>query len=174
MTNNDVLRRLRYTFDLNDSGMVGMFTKAEHSVIRAQISAWLKNEDAEGYVECSDSELAIFLNGLIVDKRGKKDGPQHPPEQVLNNNIIFRKLKIALNLTSGDILALMDMAKFPISEHELTAFFRKESHKNYRVCNDQVLRYFLNGLQVKLRDNVWAKASRQKKSNLKSQKNGDG
>lgn len=163
MMANDVLRRLRYTFDLSDANMIALFAEAEHKVTRTQVSAWLKNEDADGYEVCSDRTLAIFLNGFINQKRGKKDGPQHPPESTLNNNIIFRKLKIALNLTSEDILFLLETANFPISQHELTAFFRKESHKNYRICNDQVLRNFLNGLQLKLRDSVWAKASRQKK-----------
>jgi hypothetical protein len=32
---------------------------------------------------------------------------------------------------------------------ELTAFFRKQDHKHYRECQDQILRNFLQGLQKK-------------------------
>ncbi len=37
--------------------------------------------------------LAVFLNGLINQKRGKKEGVQPVPEQVLDNNAILKKLQ---------------------------------------------------------------------------------
>ena len=154
MTNNDILRRIRYTFDFNDSKMIAIFGLADHQVTREQISDWLKKDDDPAYRKCSDTQLAIFLNGLINDKRGKKEGPQHEPEQRLTNNIIFRKLRIALNLKAEDILEIMDLAGFRISKHELSAFFRRPDHKHYRDCNDQILRNFLKGLQLKYRDNI--------------------
>ncbi|VAW85006.1 Glutamate synthase [NADPH] large chain [hydrothermal vent metagenome] len=150
MTNNDVLRRLRYTFDFSDSKMIKIFDLADHQVTRAQISAWLKKDDDPDFKSCSDSELATFLNGLINDKRGKKEGAQPEPEKRLNNNIIFRKLKIALNLQSDDVLAMLALAELSISKHELSAFFRKPEHKHFRACKDQVLRRFLTGMQLTL------------------------
>jgi uncharacterized protein YehS (DUF1456 family) len=93
MTNNDILRRIRYIFDFNDSKMISVFGLAAHQITRGQISDWLKKDDDPGYQKCSDTQLAIFLNGLINDKRGKKEGPQPEPEQRLTNNIIFRKLR---------------------------------------------------------------------------------
>lgn len=147
MTNNDVLRRIRYIFDLDDSQMMAVFGLAGVEVTRAEISDWLKKEDDADYKKCSDRQFASFLNGLIVEKRGKKDGPQPEPEAVLNNNIIFRKLKIALNLQADDVLSLVNRGDFNISKHELSAFFRKPGHKHYRECKDQVLRNFLKGLQ---------------------------
>jgi uncharacterized protein YehS (DUF1456 family) len=114
MTNNDILRRIRYTFDFNDSKMIAIFGLADHQVTRAQISDWLKKDDDPAFQECSDARLAVFLNGLINDRRGKKEG---------------------------------------ISKHELSAFFRNPDHKHYRNCKDQVFRNFLNGIQLKYRDN---------------------
>jgi len=152
MTNNDVLRRIRYTFNLDDSKMIAVFGLAGLEVTRAQISDWLKREDAPDYQRCNDEQFATFLNGLIIEKRGKKDGPQPVPETQLNNNIIFRKLKIALNLQAEDVLQLVNQTDFRISKHELSAFFRKPGHKHYRECKDQVLRNFLKGMQVKYRD----------------------
>ncbi|MGB0468898.1 MAG: DUF1456 family protein, partial [Pontibacterium sp.] len=98
-----------------------------------------------------------FLNGLINEKRGKKEGPTPEPERRLTNNIVFRKLKIAFNLTAEDILDVMALADLRMSKHELSAFFRKDDHKNYRECQDQILRNFLSGLQLKYRDNKTAK-----------------
>ena len=151
MTNNDVLRRIRYTFNFDDSKMITIFGLAGLEVSRAEISDWLKKDDDPDYKNCSDPQLATFLNGLIIDKRGKKDGPQAEVEKTLNNNIIFRKLKIALNLQADDVIKLVNQADFRISKHELSAFFRKPGHKHYRECKDQVLRYFLKGMQLKYR-----------------------
>jgi uncharacterized protein YehS (DUF1456 family) len=47
-----------------------------------------------------------------------------------------------------DILKLAD---FEISKAELSALFRKEDHKNYKECGDQILRRFLNGLIIRNR-----------------------
>lgn len=151
MTNNDVLRRIRYTFNFDDTRMMAVFALGGLEVTRAEISDWLKKEDDPAYQVCSDVQLATFLNGLIVDKRGANDGPPPPPETSLNNNIIFRKLKIALNLQADEVLALVNQSDFSLSKHELSAFFRKPGHKHYRECKDQVLRYFLKGVQLKYR-----------------------
>ncbi len=151
MTNNDILRRVRYVFDFNDSKMITMFKFADNQVTREQISDWLKKDDDAAYKSCSDMQLAIFLNGLIIDKRGKKEGPQPEPEKKLNNNIIFRKLKIALNLKNEEVLEILRLADLRISKHELSAFFRRADHKHYRVCKDQVLRNFIQGMQLKYR-----------------------
>jgi uncharacterized protein YehS (DUF1456 family) len=110
----------------------------------------------------SDRELAIFLNGLIIEKRGKKDGLQPEPESRLSNNSIFTKLKIALNLKAEDVLEILSLADFALSKHELSAFFRKPEHKHYRECQDQVLRNFLNGLQTKMRTKAVVKPPVQK------------
>lgn len=149
MTNNDVLRRIRYIFDFNDSKMIAIFSLADSQVTREQISNWLKKEEDPDYQNCSDLLLATFLNGLINDKRGKKEGEQPKPEKKLSNNIIFRKLKIALNLKDDDILELLLLADLRISKHELSAFFRRADHKHYRNCKDQILRNFLKGVQLK-------------------------
>ncbi len=151
MTNNDVLRRIRYVFDFNDTKVIAIFALANDKVSREQISDWLKKDDDPTYKSCSDTQLAIFLNGLIIDKRGKKDGPQPEPEKTLNNNIIFRKLKIALNLKNEEVLEILGLADLRISKHELSAFFRRADHKHYRVCKDQVLRNFIQGMQLKYR-----------------------
>jgi len=154
LDNNDVLRRIRFVFDFSDSAMMTLFALAGPAVTREEISAWLKREGDPAGQACSDRQLAIFLNGLIIDKRGKKEGPQPAVESRLNNNIVFRKLKIALNLQAEEILEILALASVKISKHELSAFFRAPAHNHYRLCNDQLLRNFLKGLQLKYRGDL--------------------
>jgi len=151
MTNNDILRRVRYIFDFSDSKMASLFDLAGQAVRREQICGWLKKDDDPAHIKCSDAELASFLNGLIVDKRGRKEGAHPEPEQRLTNNIVFTKLKIALNLKAEDVLEILSQAGLNLSKHELSAFFRKPGHKHYRDCKDQVLRNFLKGVQLRYR-----------------------
>lgn len=157
MTNNDILRRIRYIFDFDDSKMMALFQLADYTATREQISAWLKKDDDPAFQPCQDTILAVFLNGLISDRRGKKDGPQSEPEKRLTNNIVFRKLKIALDMKADDILEILGLTDVHISKHELSAFFRKPNHKHYRLCKDQILRHFLAGVQIKYRDNIYRK-----------------
>lgn len=153
MTNNDILRRIRFNFDIDDQSMIKIFKSAEYDVTRSKISNWLKKDTDDYYKSMSDVEFASFLNGFINTKRGKKEGPQPKPEERLNNNIILRKLKIALNLKDEDILGMLESVEFPISKHELSAFFRKPDNMKFRVCKDQIMRNFLHGMQLKYRDN---------------------
>lgn len=151
MTNNDILRRLRYTFDFSDSKMIEIFKLADYNVTREQVSNWLKKDDDDAYASCGDIPFSSFLNGLIIEKRGKQDKPLPEPDAKLTNNIILRKLKIAFDMKNEDVLAFLSTNGLSISKHELSAFFRRTDHKHYRLCKDQVLRNFLQGLQNQYR-----------------------
>lgn len=152
MTNNDCLRRIRYILDFDDSRMIAVFGLANLDVDRRQVSAWLKQDDNPDFEECDDASFAAFLNGLIVALRGEKEGGPPPNESRLSNNMIFMKLKIALNLKADEILEILATADQFISKHELSAFFRRPDHKHYRECKDQILRNFLNGLRINFRE----------------------
>ena len=151
MNNNDILRRLRYVFDWNDDQVIHLFLQADHTVSRSQISDWLKSDDDPEVRILKDRELAIFLNGFINKRRGKREGQQMLPEELLSNNLILRKLKIALNLKDVDMIEIFQLVNVRISKHELSAFFRREDQAQYRECLDQYLRNFLKGMQVKYR-----------------------
>ena len=151
MNNNDILRRIRYTFDINDDKMISLFTLGEHETTRSEVSNWLKKDDVPEQKSLHDKHLAHFLNGLIVKNRGKREGVSMAAEKNLTNNVILKKLKIALNLKSEDVIDILKLADLYISNHELSAFFRKPTQKQYRLCKDQFLRNFLHGLQLKHR-----------------------
>jgi hypothetical protein len=69
----------------------------------------------------------------------------------MNNNDIFKKLRVALQLRDEQIAEIMELVDFRISKAELGAFFRNADHPNFMECGDQVLRNFLNGLVIHLR-----------------------
>jgi uncharacterized protein YehS (DUF1456 family) len=129
--------------------MMEIFGLGGMEVTRAEISDWLKKDDDPAFQEIRDKEFATFLNGFIISKRGRKEDEQPLPEKSLNNNIILRKLKIALNLMDDDLIEIMKSVDLRISKHEISAFFRKPTQDKYRVCHDQFLRNFLYGLQLK-------------------------
>lgn len=151
MNNNDTLRRVRYIFDCGDDNMIHLFKLGGREATRTEISDWLKKDDDPNQKTIYDVDLAAFLNGFIIQHRGKKDGETPKPEKRINNNVIFRKLKIALTLKDEDIIQIMSLANFDVGKHEISAIFRNPTQKQYRVCKDQFLRNFLNGLQIKER-----------------------
>jgi uncharacterized protein YehS (DUF1456 family) len=69
----------------------------------------------------------------------------------MTNNDIFKKLRVALKLKNTEIIEILKLVDFRITESELGALFRKEDHPNYKECGDQILRNFLNGLVIHLR-----------------------
>lgn len=151
MTNNDIIRRIRYTFSYNDKKMLQLLALSGYTTTREEISNWLKKDEDPLFKEILDVQLATFLNGMIIDKRGLQDGKKPINEKKLNNNIIFRKLKIALNLKDTEIIEIFDSVDLRISKSELSAFFRKPTQTQYMVCKDQFLRNFIYGLQKKYR-----------------------
>ncbi|WP_099018871.1 DUF1456 family protein [Marinicella litoralis] len=151
MNNNDIIRRVRYILDLKDNQITKIFKHVDTVVNEQQVNHWLKREEDEGFVELPDELLIDFLDALIIEKRGKKDGPSVRFKQTLDNNLILMKLKIAFHLKAEDALAIMELAEFKISKHEFSALFRKKDHKHYRVCKNQMLRKFMKGLQIKYR-----------------------
>lgn len=112
-----------------------------------EIATYLKKEDEPGYLACDDKTMAHFLNGLVIFKRGKDDTRPEPPiETPMTNNIVLKKLRVAFNLKEDEILQLLHSNGFLVGRGELSAFFRRKDHSNYRNCGDQFLRNFLKGL----------------------------
>jgi uncharacterized protein YehS (DUF1456 family) len=151
MINNDVLRSVRYMLNISEFQLVDIVKLGGGDVSQAEMNAFIKKEDEPGFIECRQNVMAHFLNGLIYLKRGKDDS--RPPLQtdLPTNNVVLKKIRVAFELKDDDILKLINDVGFQISKGELSAFFRKEGHPNFRQCGDQFLRYFLKGLSEKLR-----------------------
>jgi len=151
MTNNDLLRRLRYALNLNAGSISEICALAGYEIKPTRVLVFLKKEDDKGFEPCDNTLISAFLDGLIVHKRGPKkeeNGDSIQPEPILNNNIILRKLRIALELTEIDMLELFKKAGVSLSKAELSALFRAVGHRNYKECGDQLLRNFVKGLTL--------------------------
>jgi uncharacterized protein YehS (DUF1456 family) len=154
MINNDVLRSIRYMLDLSDIKVVEITKLVDPAfpLEKADVQAFLRKEDDPDYAECSNAVLAHFLDGLIIHCRGRDASlPPRPVVKRITNNVVLKKLRVALALKDVDMHEIFESAGFPISKPELSALFRQPGHNNYRVCGDQLLRNFLKGLTLRVR-----------------------
>lgn len=167
MNNNDILIRIRYALNLKDGQMVKIFKLGGVEVTEEEVKKMLtkvkeefdfQDADSNEILPCNNKMLDAFLNGLITFKRGpqeKKSGQPENPVSITRrnniNNIVLKKLKIALSLTSEEVIDILGLAGVKISKGELSAVLRKEGHKNYKECGDRYLRNFLKGLAIQYR-----------------------
>ncbi len=152
MTNNDYLRSIRYMLDVSDAKLVEIAKLADITIPLDDMKAYLKNEEDEGYLKCSDEVMAHFLDGLVYLKRGRDESrPPQPFEFPITNNVVLKKLKVAFAMKEEDMFDVLHLAGFKIARSELSALLRKKGHINYRECGDQFLRNFLKGLTMKVR-----------------------
>ena len=117
------------------------------------------DEESDEQIKCNNMMLDSFLNGFIIYKRGKQEprlGQSHTPNPSIKksehvNNLLLKKVKIALALTTEDMLDIFENAGITVTKGELGALLRKEGHKNYKECGDKYARNFLKGLAIKYR-----------------------
>ncbi len=163
MDNNDKLIRLRYALDLKNREMVEIFNLGGAQVNALDVTKILKKVDEEeedvDQIRVDNILFDSFLNGLIIYKRGKQDtkpGQSESQESSLKNkininNLLLKKVKIALALTTEDMIDIFEQAGITVTKGELGALLRKEGHKNYRECGDKFARNFLKGLAIRYR-----------------------
>lgn len=158
MNNNDILRRLRFAFDFSNKVATGLFKLDPSSVAemtQANFLARLAKDEDDDFIPCSDTELAAFLDGLIVSKRGLREPAPEPvikPDDFrMSKNDILKKLRIAMSFQEKEMLATLEQGGTVMSKSELGALFRNTSHKHFRACGNQVLRNFIKGLTLQLR-----------------------
>lgn len=154
MTNNDILRRFRYALDISNAAMIDIFRQSGHEIDQPALIALLKKEGEAGCRECTPMLMTHFLDGLIIQRRGRREpaaGTAAVETGELTNNAILKKVRIALDLKEDDMIAIMQLASVTISKSELSALFRAPGHKNFKACGDQFLRNFLKGLTIRHR-----------------------
>lgn len=152
MTNNELLCSIREALQLDDATMIRIFGEAGREVGQSAIAAFLKKEDEDDYIPCSNPVMGFFLDGLIIHNRGRQEGSQvsaATPLAELSNNAILKKLRIALDLKEDDLVGIFKLAGITIAKHELSALFRKQGNKHYTECTDQLLRGFIQGVALR-------------------------
>lgn len=170
MTNNDLLIRLRYALDIKDTDMVEIFRLGGIEVTKAEVRKILakqkETEDGEidsesndEFITCNYKMLEGFLNGFVTFKRGKREqkpGEAATPVQTSSqvdspNNLLLKKVKVALSLTTEDMLDIFREIGLNVSKGELGGILRKADHRNYKECGDNFTRNFLRGLTLRYR-----------------------
>ena len=147
MDNNDIMRRIRFALKLNDLQMVEIFGLADFVITEKTVISILKKEEDAEFKTCPDIMLDAFLDGFIIKKRGKtEDEKKENNTEKMSNNIVLKKLKIALNLKSEEIQGILMKEGVEVSKSELSAVMRRAGHRNYKECGDRYLRNFLKGL----------------------------
>ena len=158
--NNYVLRRVAYALTLNIKSMLEIMALADYALSASELKGYLLKDEQDGFVTLPDYILIIFLDGLIIQKRGKREGAEKLSQQErvklskkenLTNNQLLTKLKIAFNLKAEDLIEILLSADFRVSKGELSAFSRKTEHRNFRPCGNQLIRNLLTGLTLQFR-----------------------
>lgn len=163
MDNNDILIRLRYALEIKNKEMAEIFELGGVEVSVPEVIQILTKSDDDDeddvQIKCNNSMLDSFLNGLIIFKRGKQEPkpgqPDTPEPSSMKsenvNNLLLKKVKIAMALTTEDMMDIFGDAGITVTKGELGALLRKEGHKNYMECGDKFARNFLKGLAIKYR-----------------------
>ena len=147
MKTNQILTGIITPLKLTTEEILEIYNLAEFSITEGRLAALLHAEEERDFKLCSFEELGAFLDGLILFKRGPS--PKKSKEDVvipLTNNLILKKLRIALELKEPETEIIFSLGEVELSKQELKSLFRKEDHKNFRSCSDELLMAFLEGL----------------------------
>jgi len=164
MNNNEILIKIKHALNIKDEEMTEIFKFGGIDLSNEEIQKMLIeskegcsdefDDEIEESTKCKNGTLEAFLNGFIIFKRGSQDPKpgqsESPPLSIKGNkninNIMLKKLKIALSLSSQDMLDIFEEVDDYMTKAELSDIFRKEGHKHYKKCDDKHAANFLEGL----------------------------
>lgn len=144
---NEVLYRIQKALSLTTEDILQAYLLEDYKMDASHLEALLKRHQDKEFVQASYEELGIFLDGLVSLKRGSSPKKTNEDEAVeLTNNLILKKLRIALELKEAETEIIFGLADVKLSKQQLSSLFRKEGHKNFKPCSDELLMAFLEGL----------------------------
>ena len=144
---NEMLFRIQKALNLSQNEMIEAYKLAEYNIEVSHLENLLKKHQDKGYEVCSYEELGVFLDGLVTLKRGENPNKSKNNKVVsLTNNLILKKLRVALEMKEPEIEIVFGLAEVELSKQQLASLFRKETHKNFKPCSDELLMSFLEGL----------------------------
>jgi len=147
MNTNDILYKIQKALKLSSDEMIKAYELAEYKIESEHLDSLLRKRQDKGYKICSFEELGVFLDGLVTLKRGPSPKKQESDKVVeLSNNLILKKLRIALELKEAETEIIFSLGEATLSKQQLASLFRKEGHKNFKECSDELLSAFLDGL----------------------------
>jgi len=144
---NDILYKIKKALSLENSQLIEAYKLADYEMKEERLEAILKRRLDKGYEEATYEELGVFLDGLVLLKRGPSDKVADENEAVaLTNNLILKKIRVAMNLKEPELVILFALAEVELTKRQIGSLFRKEGGKNFKVCSDELLEAFLEGL----------------------------
>ncbi len=147
LNTNNILYRVKTALSLESEMMIEAYTIAGYEMKPERLDHLLKSHQESGFELCSYEELGIFLDGFISFKRGSSPKKRDENEVVeLTNNLVLKKLRIALELKEAETEIIFGLGEAQLTKQQLSSLFRKEGHKNYKSCSDELLMAFMDGL----------------------------
>ena len=147
MNTNDVLYKIKNALKLSSEDILKAYELEAYNMDKTHLDALLKRRQEKGSKLCSYEELGVFLDGLVTLKRGPSPKKADTSESVeLTNNLILKKLRIALELKEAETEIIFSLGEAELSKQQLASLFRKEGHKNFKECSNELLMAFLNGM----------------------------
>ena len=152
---NDILFKIKTALSLDKESMIKIYELVEYNIGVNRLENILKRRQDNGYEDATYEELGLFLDGLIILKRGAISTPKSEDKAVeLTNNLILKKLRVALELKEPELLIIFGLVDITLTKRQIGSLFRKEGHKNFKVCSDELLVSFLEGLDEFYYDGV--------------------
>ncbi len=147
LNTNEIFYRIQKALNLTHEEIIQAYKLEDYSMEASRLASLLSRRQDKAFQLCSYEELGVFLDGLVSLKRGPSPKKSDDNEAVeLSNNLILKKLRIALELKETETEIIFGLADIELSKQQLASLFRKESHKNFKECSDELLMAFLDGL----------------------------
>ena len=147
MNTNNILYKIQKALNLNSNEILKAYELEAYKMESTHLDSLLKRRQDKDFKLCSYEELGVFLDGLVTLKRGPSPKKSDTNEAVeLTNNLILKKLRIALELKEAETEIIFSLGEAELSKQQLASLFRKEGHKNFKECSDELLMAFLDGL----------------------------
>jgi len=144
---NEILYHIQKALNLSIEEMLETYKLETYEMEPNHLASLLQKRLDKGFKLCSYEELGVFLDGFVTLKRGPSPKKSNKDEIVeLTNNLILKKLRIALELKEAEIEIIFGLADVELRKQQLASLFRKEGHKNFKPCSDELLMAFLEGL----------------------------
>lgn len=72
LTNNDILKKLRVAHKLRDDNILEILKLVDFEISKGALGDMFRDPGHPNYVEAGDQILRNFLDGLIIQLRGKR------------------------------------------------------------------------------------------------------
>lgn len=146
MDTNEIIYKIKKALSLSDTDILKAYELESYTMSTEHLASLLTKRQEKSFKECSFEELGVFLDGLVTLKRGPSPKKDEDAIVELTNNLILKKLRIALELKEPETEIVFGLGEVELSKQELKSLFRKAGHKNFKECSDELLMAFIDGL----------------------------